>query len=99
MQAHPRIRFVQIETGERLAALCDGPQVWVIAESWLAHEQSERSAATIAEVLGLTQRDIEAALNYWADHRAEIDEVVARHRAAQDDALAAWERREALSAA
>ena len=31
--------------------------------------------------------------------RDEIDDVIRRHRAAQDDALAAWERRQALASA
>ncbi len=39
---------------------------------------------------------VEAALAYWADHRHEIDQIIERHQAAQDAALATWERRQAL---
>lgn len=96
MQAHPRIRFVITETGERRAALTDGPQVWTVAEAWLAHSLEDREAVTVADALGLTPGAVEAALAYWADRRDEIDGVIERHRAAQDDALEAWERRQML---
>ncbi|CAN5342334.1 hypothetical protein BH23ACT9_BH23ACT9_19380 [soil metagenome] len=41
---------------------------------------------------------MEAALSYWADFRDEVDRVIADHHTAQDAALAAWERRQALDA-
>lgn len=99
MQAHPRIRFVAIETGERRATLVDGPQVWTVAESWLAHDPAERTAKIIADAVGIAAGLVEAALAYWADYRQEIDGIIERHRAAQDEALAAWERRQALKSA
>lgn len=99
MQVHTGIRFVTIETGERRARLVDGPEVWTIAEAWLAHEPESRRVPELVDVLGLPERSIEAALSYWADFRAEIDGVIERHRAAQDEALAAWERRRAIDAA
>lgn len=96
MQSHPRIHFVAIETGERRAALVDGPQVWTVAEAWLAQTPADRDAATVAESLGLLSTQVEAALAYWADRRDEIDRIIERHHAAQDQALAAWERRQLL---
>lgn len=96
MQAHPRVRFVTIETGERRAALVDGPEVWAVAESWLAHHPDERTPAIIGDAVGLPLSLVEAALAYWADHRDEIDSIIDRHRTAQDESLAAWERRRAL---
>lgn len=98
MQAHPGILFVTTVTGERRAALAVGPQVWTVAESWLQHDKNERSVAVVADALGLSTVDVEAALAYWADYREEIDELITRHRADQDAALAAWERRLALDA-
>lgn len=98
MEAHPGIAFVATVTGERRAALATGPQVWSVAEAWQQHGQDQRSAATVAGTLDLTMRDVETALGYWADHREEIDELVARHHAEQDQALAAWERRQAIDA-
>jgi hypothetical protein len=52
----------------------------------------------VAHATGLTAAEVEAALAYWADNRAEIDSFLERHRLAQDEALAAWERRRALDA-
>ena len=98
MQAHPGVVFVATVTGERRAAVVAGPQVWTIAEAWQQHEQQDRDSATLAEVLGLGMVEVEAALGYWADHREEIDELIARHHREQDEALAAWERRRALDA-
>jgi Arc/MetJ-type ribon-helix-helix transcriptional regulator len=97
-QNHPRIRFVTEITGERRAALAAGPQVWTVAEAWLAHGGDERNPATVAHSTGLAVADVEAALSYWAQFRDEIDQLLARQRQAQDEALAAWERREALNA-
>lgn len=98
MQAHPGIVFVATVTGERRAALAVGPQVWTVAESWLQHDKHERTAAAVADALGLSVAEVETALAYWADYRAEIDELIERHRASQDEALTAWERRRALDA-
>jgi hypothetical protein len=98
MQAHPGVAFVAMVGGERRAALSAGPQVWTVAEAWLQHEKDQRSAAVVADALGLTAVDVENALAYWADYQDEIDDLISRHRASQDDALAAWERRRALDA-
>jgi hypothetical protein len=98
MEAHPGIVFVTIVTGERRAALAAGPHVWVVAEAWQQHEGGERTPTTVADTLGLSLHDVETALGYWADYRDEIDELIARHQAEQDKALAAWERRRALDA-
>ncbi|MDR2564831.1 MAG: hypothetical protein LBC97_01990 [Bifidobacteriaceae bacterium] len=98
-QAHPKIRFVTELGGERRAALSNGPQVWTVAEAWLAHTGGDRDVATVAHSTGLTTTEVEAALAYWADFREEIDQLLARQRQAQDDALAAWERPEALNSA
>jgi uncharacterized protein (DUF433 family) len=98
MEAHRGIVFVTTVTGERPAALAVGPQVWVVAEAWQQHESDDRTPATVADTLGLTVREVETALAYWADYREEIDELIARHHAEQDEALAAWERRRALDA-
>lgn len=96
MQAHPGVVFVSTVTGERRAALASGPQVWTVAESWTQHGKQERTPAAVADVLGLTVADVEAALAYWVDFRDEIDGLIARQHDSQDEALAAWERRRAL---
>ncbi len=98
MQAHPGVVFVATVGGERRAALSVGPQVWTVAEAWLQHDKDERTAAVVADALGLTAVDVENALAYWADYQDEIDELISRHRASQDEALAAWQRRRTLDA-
>jgi hypothetical protein len=99
MQAHPGVIFVTTVTGERRAALSAGPQVWTVAEAWRQHGREERTAAVVADALGLTVPDVENALSYWADFPDEIDDLISRHHASQDEALAAWERRRALDEA
>jgi hypothetical protein len=98
MQAHPGIVFVTTVTGERRAALAVGPQVWAVAEAWQQHDLDHRTPEKVADALGLTARDVETALAYWAEYRDEIDDLIDRHHAEQDQALAAWERRRALDA-
>ena len=98
MEAHPGIVFVTTTTGERRAALAVGPQVWTVAEAWQQHEGDDRTPAIVAESLELAVRDVDTALAYWADQKSEIDDLIARHHASQDEALAAWDRRRALDA-
>jgi len=98
MQAHPGVVFVATATGERRAAQSAGPQVWTVAEAWLQHDKADRTAASVADALGLSAIDVETALAYWADYQDEIDDLITRHHASQDEALAAWERRQALDA-
>ncbi len=98
MQAHPGVIFVAAITGERRAALSAGPQVWMVAEAWLQHGKDDPTTAVVADALGLSAVDVETALAYWADYQDEIDDLISRHHASQDDALAAWERRQALDA-
>lgn len=98
MEAHPGIVFVKTTTGDRRAALATGPQVWTVAEAWQQHPAGPDRSTEVADALGLTVRDVETALAYWAEYREEVDDLVERSHAAQDEALAAWERRQALDA-
>ena len=97
VQAHPGIRFVPTPSGQRMAALVNGPEVWTIAESWNQHEPHERTVGNVVLATGLTLREVETALSYYADYRQEIDNDLARHHRAQETARRAWERREALN--
>ncbi|MGQ0467746.1 MAG: hypothetical protein ACT4QG_20810 [Sporichthyaceae bacterium] len=98
MQELPGLVFRTTNTGERRAALAIGPQVWTVAAAWLDHERPSRSPAVVADALGLPAADVELALAYWARNRAEIDAQIADARAAQNEALEAWEQRRALDA-
>ena len=97
-RGHPHIRFVSTANGERRAALSGGPEVWSVIESWLAHEPSERTIEMVADATGLGPILVEAALAYWADNRTEIEDLINRIHAAQEQAYAAWERRQAVYA-
>jgi len=96
LQGHPHIRFASTSTGERRAALSGGPEVWTVIESWLAHDPAERTIAAVADATGLNEVQVDAALAYWADNQQEIDDLIDRVHAAQDQAYAAWTRRQAL---
>jgi len=96
IQRHPGIRFVATPAGSRVAALVDGPEIWTVAESWLQHPPTERTTDNVAQATGLTCREVECALAYYADYRPEIDAEINRVHQAQAQARAAWERRQAL---
>jgi len=64
MQAYPGVVFVATVSGERRAALSVGPQVWTVAEAWLQHSKEERTAAVVADALGLSVADVQNALVY-----------------------------------
>lgn len=98
MQQHPRVTFVTTNTGARRATLMCGPQVWVVAESWMQHPEDERTVEAVADAIGIAVADANAALEYWAAYRDEIDEQIGDHQADQDAALAQWEQRQALRA-
>jgi len=46
----------------------------------------------------LTVGQLEAALGYYSEYRAEVEEWIARNRAVAEEAEAAWRRRQALTA-
>ena len=69
-----------------------------MAEAWLQHTAAERAPEVVAAAVGLAVADVERALACWAEYRDEIDDIVTRHQATQNEALAAWERRRALDA-
>jgi hypothetical protein len=102
LQGHRRIRFVEPVPGERRAALVDGPQVWTVAEAWTHYggevSPDNRTVAALAETAGLRADQVEAALGYWADNREEIDSLIERVHAAQEEAFASWCRRRELDA-
>jgi hypothetical protein len=96
MQSHPGVVFVTTVTGERRAALCAGPEIWTVADAWLQHDKDGRTPQVIGDAVGLLAADVEIALGYWAKYRDEISDLISRHHARQDDALAKWESRREL---
>ena len=96
IQSHPGIRFVPTPTGARVAALVNGPEVWTVAESWHQHAPADRTEDNLVLATGLTRREIDTALAYYADHTDEIDAQITRVHLAQTQARQAWERRQTL---
>ena len=88
--AHPGIVFKAGPSGRR-AALPGGPDVWEVVAALrdTTGKEAER-VRTVAEQLGLHERQVLIALEYAAAHRAEIEARVA----ANDEALARAERLE-----
>jgi len=96
IQSHPGIRFVATPDGARVAALVKGPEVWTVAESWNQHLPADRTVANLVAATGLTSGEVECALAYYADFRAEIDAEIEQLHEAQQQAYSAWERQQAL---
>ena len=92
LQSHPGIRFMTSPTGDRVAALERGPEVWTVAEAWVTLDPACRSVDEVAHITGLTVVEVETALRYYADFQEEIDAELARMWQAQKEEQAAWER-------
>ena len=78
-------------SARRAAVPCQpgGPDVWeIVAALHHVTGNEAKRIATLAEQLGLHERQVVIALNYAAAHRAEIDERIG----ANDRALAEAER-------
>jgi len=93
MAGHPGIVFREGPAGRR-AGLAGGPDVWEVVEVFLAEG---RDLHATAGTLNLSHGLVEAAIGYFADYRAEIDEWIERNRRQAEEAEAAWRRRQALT--
>jgi hypothetical protein len=101
MQEHPLIIFRDGPAGRR-ARLVGGPDVWEV----IAAVQSTRSAepvlnsdeviSLVAETGGLAPQQVRAALAYWADYSAEVDERLRQVRDETERAQRRWEREREL---
>ena len=73
MTEHPNIAFRDGPTGPR-AALTDGPDIWEVIHTIDSHPGSHEAAIpATAELLNLTERQVQAAIDYRATNREEID--------------------------
>ena len=95
MERHRGILFVDGPAGRR-PRLVTGPDVWEVIETFLS---SGRSTRATAEYLHVPEHLVETAVDYYADHREEIDDWIARNDASMAEAEAAWRRRRALGTA
>jgi len=92
--AHSGIVFRDGPAGRR-AGIAGGPDVWEAIEVW---QDEGRDSLRTARTLALTVGQLEAALGYYSEYRAEVEEWIARNRAVAEEAEAAWRRRQALTA-
>jgi hypothetical protein len=98
MRRHPLIAFRDGPTGRR-AALGDGPDVWEVIDGIVGGDvPADERVARAVELFGLRPEQVEAALTYYAEFTDEVDDRIARNRAAADEAEALWRRHQDLLA-
>jgi uncharacterized protein (DUF433 family) len=87
MDEHPEISFREGELGRR--AILDGTRldVWQVIETV---RNSDNSVEEAAEYLGLPASRVQAAVNYYAIYRDEVDDIAEREHAVAERAEAAW---------
>jgi hypothetical protein len=92
MEDHPGIVFRDGPTGRR-AGLAGGPDVWEVIAAIRASELDGDAALQAAAEWGnLTVAQVRAAVRYYAEYRAEVDERVRRNFEEADAAEAQWRR-------
>ncbi len=96
MQAHPGIVF-RSGPGGRRPGLAAGPDVWEVVRVFAGvGAGGDDALSQTAEATGLTLREVEAAIRYYAEHRAEVDDWIQRVDEEADRAEAEWRRVQAL---
>lgn len=103
MREHPGIVFRDGPLGRR-AGLAAGPDVWEVIRA-MKQVKAARVATTakarldvVATNTGLTLDQVRDAVGYWSAYPDEVDLLIEASDQAEDEALAAWERRQGLLA-
>ena len=96
MEAHPMVLFRDGPSGRR-PALVGGPEVadvigTVVGGDVAVAERRSRAA----DLLGISEALVDAALAYYADYTDEIDDLNAERRSMADEAEASWRRQRQL---
>jgi hypothetical protein len=92
MEDHPSVLFRDGPSGRR-AALAGGPDVWEVIETLHGTGlKGEQAIAATADWGDLSHAQVHAAVRYYADFRAEIEERIALNREEAARQHAAWER-------
>lgn len=87
MDEHPEIAFREGALGRRAILAGTRLDVWQVIETV---RNSGNSAQEAAGYLGLPPARVQAAVNYYAVYRDEIDEIAERERAVSERAEAMW---------
>ncbi len=96
MDAHPMIYFRDNPSGRR-ARLIGGPDVRDVIGAIVGGDVSvEKRRARAAEMMVLSLAQVDAALAYYADYTAEVDDEITDQIRFADEAEAAWRRQQAL---
>ena len=96
MEAHPLVTFRDGPAGRR-AVLVAGPEVADVIGAIVGGDvppDERRSRA--AELLGIPAPMVDAAMAYFADYTAEIDEQLAERVRRADEAEGSWRRQREL---
>lgn len=73
MTAHPYVTVRDGPTGPR-ATLVDGPDIWEVIQTIDNHPgDPEAAIPATAELLNLTEQQVQAAIDYRSINREEID--------------------------
>ncbi len=96
LRQHPGIVYRDGPTGRR-AALAGGPDIWeVIRDLQATSGEPSARLSTLAEVTGLTPRQIQTAIDFYVAHPEAIDAQVAADETAAARVRLQVERRTRL---
>ena len=101
MEEHPAVVFRDGPAGRR-AVLVGGPDVGEVIRAVKSARESEPGLdadavlALVADNTGVPARLVDAALRYWSAYPDEIEASIVHAEEFEEQALAAWERRQNL---
>ncbi|MCP4961642.1 MAG: CopG family transcriptional regulator [Actinomycetia bacterium] len=95
-EAHPLVVFRSGPAGRR-AVLVGGPEVADVVGSVVGGDVAvEQRRARAADLLAISEAQVDAAMAYYAEFTDEIDAVLARRIREADEAEALWRRQQDL---
>jgi len=72
---HSAVVFRDGPSGQR-AALDGGPDIWELIATYQQGKNGEQAIRETAELLGLTELQVQTGLRYYREHPAEIDQRI-----------------------
>jgi len=96
MEAHPSVVFLEGASGRR-PVLVGGPEVAEVIGAIVDGDVPvDRRRSRAAELLGITEALVDAALAYYTEYTDEIDVDLATRAKLADEAETSWQRQQAL---